>query len=285
MERGEPRALGTIQRRLWRLITEPSGVEAALAAEGDADGSPLAGLIRGDRGVAPDERLDVYANAYFARVHDCLREDFPALSRALGVEAFHDLVKTYLMMQPPSRPSLRHAGARLADHLATEPFATIFARRCSYAADLARLEWAIVEAFDAADAPVLPREALAGVAPEAWWSLRFEMTPSLQRLTCAWPVQDLRDRFDREGTDTAWGDAPPLRARPTLLRVWRVDERVRHRAVSPLEHEALGIAHSGEPFGAICELAAEAVGEARAAPRAAALLWSWATDGLLVRPL
>ena len=81
----------------------------------------------------------MYANAYFARLHACLRDDFPALARALGPAAFHDLVKTCLMMHPPTRPSLRHAGAHVAEHFATK-LAAIFARNRPYAADLARLE-------------------------------------------------------------------------------------------------------------------------------------------------
>jgi hypothetical protein len=283
MERGEPRALGAIQQRLWRLITEPSGTLAALAAEGDADGSALAALIRRDHGLAPVDRLAVYANAYFVRLHDCLREDFGALARALGPATFHDLVKTYLMMHPPARPSLRHAGAHLAEHLATEPFAAIFSRRCSYAADLARLEWAMVDAFFAEDAPMLAREDLAAVAPETWSGLRFETTPSLHLLACAWPVHAVRERFDREGTEDAWDEAPSLPAEATELRVWRLDERVRYRAIARLEGEALEAARAGEPFGVICERVAETLGEAEAASRAAALLAAWVSDGLLTR--
>jgi len=227
----------------------------------------------------------VYANAYFVRLHDCLREDFAALARALGPAAFHDLVKTYLMMHPPTRPSLRHAGAHLAEHLATEPFAAIFSRRCPYAADLAKLEWAMVEAFTAEDVPVLALEDLATVAPEAWSGLRFETTPALQLLTHAWPVHRVRERFDREEAETAWDEAAPLWAEPTQVRVWRLDERVRYRAIPRLEGEALRAASAGEPFGAICERVAEVVGEAGAAREAAALLSSWISDGLLARLL
>lgn len=130
MARAESQSLGASQHWLRRLITEPDGVEAGLATVGDPEGAQLATIVRGDRGLAPVDRLAVYANAYFTRIHDCLREDFGALARALGPAGFHDLVKTYLMMHPPARPSLRHAGAHLAEHLATEPFAQIFARRC-----------------------------------------------------------------------------------------------------------------------------------------------------------
>lgn len=283
MEREEPRALGSIQQRLWRLVTEPEGVEAALAAEGDANGSGLATLVRGDRDLAAGDRVAVYANAYFARLHDCLREDFGALARALGDAAFHDLVKTYLMMHPPTRPSLRHAGAHLAEHLATEPFAAIFARRCPYAGDLARLEWALAEAFYAEDAKVLAREDLAALPAEAWAGVRFETTPSLRLLTCVWPVHRLRERFEREDAETSWEEAPALAAEPTHVRVWRQGDRVRYRAIPALEAEALSAASAGEPLAAICERIAQEVGEADAASRTASLLSLWVSDGLLAR--
>jgi putative DNA-binding protein len=158
-------SLALVQRALRRWITEPDGVAAALAADGDPDGRALRALVRGDSGPPALERVQVYANAFFARLRDCLASDFPALARALGPDAFHDLVKTYLMMHPPTQRSLRHAGAQLANHLRTEPFAEIFGRRCPYAADLARLEWALAEAHGAADATPLSREALAALPP------------------------------------------------------------------------------------------------------------------------
>jgi putative DNA-binding protein len=286
VEETEPQSLGAAQHWLRRLITEPGGVEVALAEIGDADGAQLAALVRGDRGLPAADRLAVYSNAYFARLHDCLRDDFGAAARALGPEAFHDLVKTYLMMHPPTRPSLRHAGAYLAEHLTTEPFAEIFSRRCPYVADLAQLEWAMAEAFYAADSPILVREELAAVAPEGWSELRFETVPSLRLLTCAWPVHVARERFDQDDGGELTGDeAPPLVAGPTWIRVWRLGESVRYRAITRLEVDALGAARDREPFAAICDRVASAVGAEEAAPQAAALLSSWVSDGLLARRL
>ena len=224
--------------------------------------------------------MSVYAHAYFVRLHDALREDFAALARALGADAFHDLVKTYLMAHPPTRPSLGHAGARLADHLATPPFAEIFARRCPYAVDLARLEWAIAEAFTAPDAPSLARERLAAVPPDAWATLRFAVSPSLVLLDCAWPVQRVRESFEAE--DAASGsEAPALSAEPTTLRIWRCDERVRYAAIPALERAALAGVRAGDSFAALCERVSAVVGEEDAAAHAAGLLATWISDGLL----
>jgi hypothetical protein len=279
MEQGEP-ALDALQHRLSRLITAPSGVEAALADERDPEGRELAALVVGGA-ATPALRLGVYANAYFARLHGCLRDDFGATASALGTDAFHDLVKTYLMMHPPTRPSLHHAGAHLAEHLVTPPFAEIFARRCPYAADLARLEWAIAEAFTARDSRELAREELVAVPPDAWSDLRFETSASLRLLDCAWPVHAVRERFESELDGAAWSEPPALAAEPTPIRVWRRGDQVRHVRISALELEALAGVRAGEPFSALCERVGEGVGDADAAARAAGFLAAWIADGVL----
>jgi hypothetical protein len=273
--------LGAAQNQLRRLITDPDGVEVALAASGDPDGARLGGLLRSDRALPAAERLAVYANAYFLRIRDCLREDFGALASVLGEAAFHDLVKTYLMAHPPSRPSLRHAGAQLAAHLRTEPFAAIFSQRCSYAADLADLEWAIVEAFYAPDAAAIGADAFAQLAPEDWADLRFELTPSLRTIACDWPVQRVREHFDEHANAPAQ-EGQPLAADPTQIRVWRRGERVLYRAIAPLDTAALEAAASGDSFGAICERVEAAVGDAEAPRIGVDLLASWLAAGLIV---
>jgi hypothetical protein len=268
-------ALGATQRWLARLITAPEGVGAALAEEGGDAQARLAALVRADRGLAPEARLGVYAHAYTARLEETLRGDFGALAAALGDDAFHDLVLTYLMARPPFRPSLREAGARLAEHLATEPFSGIFGRRCAHAADLARLEWAMAEAFFAVDAPVLGREDLAEVAPEAFPELRFGVSPSLHLLDCAWPVLAARAAFEA-------GEPPPaLAAVPAAIAVWRQDERVRRRALAPLEAAALAAARAGASFGELCARIAEDEAEERVPALAAGFLATWLADGLL----
>ena len=154
-------ALDELQRRLWRLISAPEGVAEALASEPEARAPSLSDWIVDDAQLGAARRLEVYANAYFARIHECLARDFAALAAAIGEAGFHDLVTAYLIAHPSRHPSLRFIGAALPDYLADAPQAAPFRRRWPWAADLARLEWALGCAFDAADAPARYLDYLA----------------------------------------------------------------------------------------------------------------------------
>lgn len=236
-------------------------------------------LVRGDRGLDAAARLHVYGNAFFARIHEALGNDYPGLAAELGADAFHDLVKVYLLAHPSRFFSLRDVGGALAGYLADGALADAFRRRCAHGADLARFEWALVEAFDAVDAPVLRREALAAVAPERWAGLRFALAPSLRLLSLAHPVHE------RLPAD-ADGEAPPrtpspLTARPTHYRVWRRDESVRWTEIDADERALLGDVAEGTPFGALCARLADRGDESDAAPRAVGLLERWLAAGLI----
>lgn len=278
----EPReasGLMETQRALLEWISAPEGVRSALDAAGDPDGRAVAALVRGDARTGAVERLEIYANAYFFRILGCLAEDFGALRSYLGSEWFHDLVTAYLIAHPPTQPSLRHAGDGLAAFLRGSAAAEPFRRRCPFAADLAALEWALLAAFDAPDAPVVSREQIAAVPPEHFEGLRFEFQPALQCLSIAASAQQIRRAYDRS---EPLPDAA-LESRVGAVCVWRREERVFHRLLEPLEFDALERARAGAHFGEICVAIAEACGGDAAPGRAAALLSAWQVDGLLSR--
>jgi hypothetical protein len=269
-----PPWLADAQARIRALVTAPEGVAEALRESGDPDARALAQLVRGDRGLSPVARLGVYANAFFERLRGALAKDFPDLARALGDDAFHDLVRVYLMLHPPHRPSIREAGASLAAFLADDEVAAPFRRRLPCAADLAAFEWAQTEAFDAPDAPLLAGETLAAVSPDAWPALRLETIPALRLLRVAWPVQTLADDAGPEA-------AAALAPRAAFLRVWRREERVRWREIPEREHAALACLLRGDCFGEVCAQIARDVGDEAAATEAAGLLTGWLADGCL----
>ena len=281
------------QTRLWRLIAGPEGVRAALQDE-PPSAAPLDTLLVSDERLDAETRLDVYANAYFYRILDVLREDYPALEQTLGETAFHDLVTSYLAVHPSRHPSLRFVGARLAGFLAEHSAAESFRRTAPWAADLATLERTLGDAFDAADSEVARREDLAGLEPDAWAALDLSLAPGVRLLELEWPVDALRAALRREDPLPGLRREDPLPAlrneeeppptlerRPTRLCIWRRDERVHHRTLVGAEARALAAVARGTPFGALCEAVAADQGDANTAALCAGWLGRWLDDALL----
>ena len=259
------------QLRLRELITAPSGPDAQ-GREPEAHA-----LLLGDPERPAALRLEVYRHAWLDRIRGALADDFGALARVLGEAAFRELVIAYLRAHPPHRPSLRDVGERLPEFLAGSPAAAALRDRWVFAPDLARLEWALLEAFDAADSAPLPREALAAVPQERWAGLRLAFQPSLRLLSFDFPVHHLRRAHDQQDAALAASLAPL----PTRVCVWRSEERVFHRALEPIEAEGLALALAGAPFGRLCEAVAARLSEADAPLQAAAMLARWQADGWL----
>ena len=260
------------QRLLWKLITAPEGAAAGFRQLTDAERVDAASLVHGDARLDPLARIDVYADMYFYRIHDALKEDFPAVCAVIGANRFHNLMTDYLLQHPPSHFSLRYAGRDLPAFLDSHGLA----QRWPYVADLARLECAVLDAFDAPDAAPLEAASLASVAQERWPALRFRVTPSLQLLQLGWPVHETLTRV--QGGESP-ADLEPSRI---VLRVWRRQLRVFHQPMDAAESAALSSLLAAAPFGEVCEAVATFAGEANGAERAADLLRQWLADDLLV---
>jgi len=237
-------ALREVQRAFWgALATAPTG---ACTASGPA---------------TIHRRFDVYRNAYVWRLQDVLREDFPRLAALVGRDGFDALTRQYLRTHPSEHPSVRYLGRRMAEYL-TE-------RGQPALADLARLELARTDAFDAADATVLSADALRAVTAEDWPRLSFTPVPSLALLELDWPAHQLW-----EGRTVAQSEA-------TRLRVWRAaDHTVLHAVLDPQAAQTLRRMSAGAPFAALCEVFADAP-EMDAASAIVGLLARWIEDGVV----
>lgn len=218
--------------------------------------------------------LRVYRHAYRARLVSALRDNFGVLPRAMGDEAFDALASAYVDAHPSRHPSIRWFGDRLADfmreHDELVPHPAFI--------DLARMEWALRGAFDAADAPLLSREALISRPASQWATLQLRLHPSLQLVPMAWAVEPAWKALQDEADEP---ELPEPQRQPHTLIVWRpvLDTRWRS-ASSALEAALLGAVQQGASFGALCERAASAVGD-EAAPQVVALLQRWVDEGLL----
>src|SRR5579863_8392774 len=179
--------LKRLQEILYRLIVAPDGVADGLAHETALPAGNLASVIAGDDRMTAVERVGVYANGYFYRLLEVLKEDFPATLAVAGADNFHNLVTGYLIDYPPTEPSIYFAGRNLAAWLGTHPLSA----RWPWLADLARLERATLESFHAADAPALDTGALQAVPPAAWPVLAIRAHPATRLVESAWRVDEV----------------------------------------------------------------------------------------------
>lgn len=251
--------LHELQGLFWRTIAEnPSEVSNVPRF-----------LERVESGSEVDHlaRVRVYSDAYFLRLRDVLMEDFPTVLTILGAERFDKLVQDYLRAWPSSQPSVRYVGSALPEFIAGE------LKYPRFLADLALLEWARLDVFDAADDKLLTVEDLTRVPYDQWPSMRFRRVQALRVIHTRWPVQRL------------WAGETPdkLRPAPTSLRIWRArDFQVFHTVMEWDEAEALGRLVRGETFASVCEAFVH-LPPAEAASEATALLARWLQDGLLSR--
>lgn len=203
----------------------------------------LAHRVTDSRNIAPLLRLEVYRNAYYSRLQGALAHDFPALFAVVGDAAFGRLMAGYLREHPSTSPSLRDLGRSLPVWLSRNEPAL---------ADLAGLEWAILKAFDAADAPLMSAEALKGIPLEHWRWLRFSLHPSVTLLPVEGSAREVWTSL-RQGRLL-----PALRMdNPKYLAVWRSARGPAVQSIDPAHYVLLDSLAKGQTFGEGCARLAE----------------------------
>jgi len=245
-----------------------NGLQAAILVDASASDLLAGAAQRSARG------LDVYRAAYRARLTAALRDNFPVLLRALGDDAFAALASAYIDAHPSRQRSIRWFGDSLVDDLSrtSEPLPH------PALVDLARMDWAMRAAFDAADAPCLTRHELIALAPEEWPNRRYRLVPSLQMVDLEWRVEPVWHALNN---DPGVATEAPQRLAHTLL-VWRRKLDCLWRSADNREGAALRALADGATFAECCSLLAED-GDAAAVHSVVAVLGQWLDEGLLAR--
>ncbi len=119
---GQGRELDRLQRWMQSVITHPAGVEQGILgpdAQGDIKIPPaeIESIITRSQKLDSIGRLGVYANAYYARLLDCLRSEFPVLVQMLGQEIFDQFAFGYLQNYPSRSYTLARLGANFVTYL------------------------------------------------------------------------------------------------------------------------------------------------------------------------
>jgi hypothetical protein len=217
-------------------------------------------------------RLGIYSNAYRIRLAEGLGANFPQLQTVLGDEAFWALAQEYIEAHPSTHYSIRWFGSQLEAYLReTRPSQPWFA-------ELAQWEWALASAFDAADAEPLGMDAITAIEPERWWTLRFDLHPSLTQLSLQTNAPAIYKALVNESE-------PP---EPLVLEsaqdwmLWRRELTTQFRSTAASETRALQLVRADATFEDLCEALCEWYAEEEVPAQAAGFLKGWVVEGLIV---
>jgi hypothetical protein len=239
--------LRALQDWFVAAVTHPANVIESVRERGAVGDEPV-GVADAERVVAPSSRLSglervaIYHEAYRARLVECLADDYPALQHALGPSSFESLCHAYITEHPSRSSNLNSFGRQLSTFCRARsvPLA-------EFSADLAALEWAMVEVVHEASAERLSEEALADLRPEDWTSARFTPNDIVRVLQFRYPVNAYFQAYNTDGDpsvpEPAWSATAVFCDGPT---VWRMD-------LGPAMHALLDALFRGRSLGVALE--------------------------------
>ncbi len=152
--------------------------------------------IVGPDGKVSDKRFSIYRNNVAVSLIEAMAANFPAIQRLVGEAFFAALAKAFIVAHPPTVPMLFLYGDEFAAFL--ESFEPVSAY--PYLGDVARVEFAWLQAYHAADALVVDAAALGAVSSEKIGGTRFIAHPATWIFRSIWPAATLVAR-NREQED------------------------------------------------------------------------------------
>jgi hypothetical protein len=260
----KPANLEQIQRWMQSVLIHPGGVSEGLDSPQarqhlDLAGDELESVILPSRALASSARLEIYVDAYFERLLECLREDFTATRFAVGDALFDALAFGYLQHYPSRSYTLNTLGQQFPKFLADtrlhvhEMPSSAPPSWPEFVIELATFERLLRDVFDGPGselAPVLDFEKLREIPPEKWGELRLTIAPCLRLHPFEHPVHAYWSAFKDHQ------EPGPPDSRTTWLAISRRDFVVERDELTELEFALLGRLAQGETVaGAIASAA------------------------------
>jgi hypothetical protein len=183
-----------LQRRMLTVVKQPLTTNYGMRSRmnGKSVATEVEVFIKPNDRLNSFERLEIYNRQYWFRLLSGMSEDFPGLDALLGDRAFQKLSVEYLTAHPSSSFTMRNLGSHL------ESFLTAYEKPLEIERDLlldvARLEWAHIEAFDNGEAPPLTARQSAGLQESSHVALQ----PHLRLLSLRYPVDNYVVAIHRE---------------------------------------------------------------------------------------
>ena len=265
----EPRQLDVVERWFQTVITHPEGVDEGVGSSQAQQlirlgRDQLEQVILRSKKLTAAERVSIYANAYYARLVECLGECFPILKKALGEEVFGGFALEYLQRYPSQSYTLDRLGENFSRFLEeTRPDRSDDGDRPAktnwpdFLFDLATREWTVAQAFDG---PGIEHERIRAAADlqalpaERFGQARLIPVVCLRLLTFRYPVNDYYTAARRAGENEQVALPDPSIEH---VAITRRDYIVRRHTLTPPQRALLEALQTGVTVTEAISAAAE----------------------------
>lgn len=235
-------SLDRLERWMQAVVMHPQGPGAGLRSRPARRLMPVAAadldaVVQPSRQLTSDERLGIYAHMYVARLLEVLEGEYPTLRQVLGPERFEAACRGFIAKHPSRSRLLNGFSARFPDYLAKTLPRT---NRNGLAVDIARIERAMEDVFDAPAADPLTAAEFAAVGE----TTRLRVNPALVLLELRYPANAWMNALRR-------GERPRIpRPKATQVIVFRRSFQVLRRDQEPEQFRLLRALAVGKPLAA-----------------------------------
>ena len=206
-------------------------------------------VVAGTSRKVPDRRYNVYRNNVTVSLIDALAATFPAVQRVTGVDFFRAMARSHIRTTPPTSPLLFEYGYDFPAFIEQYEYASSM----PWLADTARIERAWLDAYHAADAPVLGAADLASGPPERLADLVFKPHPATRLVRSRYAAVTI---FAANRKPSPVENIDASQAEDALITRPEFDVVVRRLA--PGQAEFLSTLMAGRPLGEAAAAALEA---------------------------
>ena len=250
--------LENLQREMAAAVMQPLTADEQMrkrSSDGRSMREVAESFIAPNSRLTSFERLEIYNRQYWFRILGALAEDFAALRAVVGEREFDRISIAYLNAHPSRSFTLRNLGSHLPEWLVANPKYT--GRRHALAIDVARIEWAFVQAFDSTEREPLTVEQIATLDADS----RLALQPHVQLIALSYAADDLvlslhkdeKRQASEAGVRQEDSAKPPirihgLRRRPTWVAAHRVELAVYYRRLQREGFLMLSAIEEGAPL-------------------------------------
>ena len=226
-----PSSFELIQERFIAMVVNSQGV---------SEEDESLGLLDSTIPVQPYVGANVYNQAYFLRIKDCLKSNFPSLWEVCEDAGFSALVAGYLIKLKPSGSNIKEVGAGFSDFIRSGQFDFDFGVDPNVLGDIALIEWTESYVFDLPDDPSSVGSLEAQKIPaESWDSAVIRLKKVCVLVKTAFNIEAIMAAISLQ--------EPPPCPEPLISHflIYRRGSSIVRRAIGAWEFQALTFLQAG----------------------------------------